>query len=193
MNYDDYWKTWTDPKEQFKDWKSMIRVYPRLEWIDRELKSHKYKTVLDVGCGQGNLTIPLSCRGYKMTGLDISDYIIKIARQKSKEYQVKIKWCASDIFDHKGKYDAIIATHFMEHIDDLESILKKLVSLTKPGGMMFFTFPTKNHGELDHKRVFDINSILDLFGKNNLFYTNFLLNELSKDILWVSTLTNTKS
>jgi 2-polyprenyl-3-methyl-5-hydroxy-6-metoxy-1,4-benzoquinol methylase len=185
MNYNDYWKTWTDPYEPFNNWEQMSKVYPRLAWIDKTLTKLKKKTVLDVGCGQGHITIPLSLRGHSITGLDVSSFIISTAQKKAQDYSATPTFLCEDIFTHTGLYDALIATHIMEHMDDPSLLCKKLLSLVCKGGVLFFTFPLYLGDELDHKHAFTIEGIREMFEKHNQPYAHILFNEVHKGIVWV--------
>src|SRR5476649_881288 len=77
--------------------------------IERILKKHKAKTVLDLTCGTGSQVFWLLKRGYQVSGSDISKGMLKIAETKAKKEKIKIKFLRGDVRTiNVGKYDAAI-------------------------------------------------------------------------------------
>ena len=76
---------------------------------------HKYdlkvNTILDLGCGTGGHLIPLAKRGYQMTGVDYSEYMLKLARKKMKQENVEGELLKGDIcsIDLKRQFDVVIS------------------------------------------------------------------------------------
>src|SRR5688572_20742371 len=77
--------------------------------IERILKKHKVKTVLDLTCGTGSQVFWLLKRGYQVTGSDISRGILKIAKRKAREEKINTKFLRGDMRTiNIGKFDAAI-------------------------------------------------------------------------------------
>lgn len=101
-------------------------------------------TILDLGCGTGNITIPLSKMGYEMTGIDLSEDMLSIADSKAFEEKKHIKWIKGDMVDFRMKnhFDAIISCcDCINYILDSEKLLKVFQNAymsLKEGGV--FTF-----------------------------------------------------
>jgi len=75
-----------------------------------ELYSIKPKRIMDAACGTGNITIPMSKKGYEMWGLDISPDMLAIAESKARVLKQKIKFLNQDMssMNLKEKYDAVL-------------------------------------------------------------------------------------
>lgn len=108
------------------------------------------KLIADLACGTGNITIPMSKRGYEMIGVDVSSSMLEIAREKALEQQLDILFLNQDIskLDLFGTCDA-----FLCMIDGLNYIISpmKLLSLFKkiktcfiePDGIFIFDISSK--------------------------------------------------
>ncbi len=104
----------------------------------------KEDDILEVGCGMGKFTIPLLKRGYKITGLDLSPFLL----QKLLEYnnnRNNIDLIVSDILDapeeFNGRFDKVIGFFTLHHFMNLETYLQAMSRLLKPGGEIIFTEP----------------------------------------------------
>lgn len=116
--------------------------------------SHVLKGVeiLEVGCGGGILTEPLARLHAKITGLDPADDLLRIASEhlsKDSEISKRIQYKSETIEDHArqniGKYDAVIASEVLEHVNDKPSFLESCVLALKPGGSIFITTINKTN------------------------------------------------
>jgi cyclopropane fatty-acyl-phospholipid synthase-like methyltransferase len=69
------------------------------------------KTVLDLGCGTGGHVLPLSARGYDLTGVDLSQTMLDQAQRKAKEASISAVFLHSDLRDVEvgRRFDAVIA------------------------------------------------------------------------------------
>lgn len=100
--------------------------------------------ILDVGCGGGLLSEPLSKLGATVTGLDAEVQAVEIAKKHALENHVEnVSYIVSSIEDHvienQEKYDAVVASEVLEHVSDRENFIKICVQCLKPGGSIFFT------------------------------------------------------
>ncbi|XP_076232831.1 ubiquinone biosynthesis O-methyltransferase, mitochondrial-like isoform X2 [Calliopsis andreniformis] len=102
--------------------------------------------ILDVGCGGGFLTEPLARMGAQVTGIDVSKELIKIAKEHAildDSLQDQLNYIETSVEDfaceNKNKYDAVIASEVIEHVDDKELFLKNCVDVSQPGGSIFIT------------------------------------------------------
>lgn len=111
--------------------------------------------VLDLGCGTGNITIPLAERGYCMTGVDLSEEMLEKARSKEtkpgpgKPDCAGIQWHAMDITDltlEWDSYDAVIATFdVMNHLTeetDVQMLFQDVSMLLADDGLFLFDIQT---------------------------------------------------
>ncbi|MFZ1676692.1 MAG: class I SAM-dependent methyltransferase, partial [Saprospiraceae bacterium] len=98
---------------------------------------------LDVGCGTGNYTIPLSKKGLKFTGVDPSEVMLNEAKSKSQE----IEWINGSVESlpfADNIFDGAIATLTVHHWNNIEKGFKELFRVLKPGSrVVIFTSSPK--------------------------------------------------
>ena len=95
--------------------------------------------ILDIGCGGGLLSEPLSRLGATVTGIDASDRNIKIAKMHLKKSKLDINYyCSSpESFEAKEKFDVVLNMEIVEHVDNVDFFLLKSSELLKKEGLMF--------------------------------------------------------
>jgi SAM-dependent methyltransferase len=92
-----------------------------------------------LGCGQGRHSILLAKKGYNVTGIDYSDYLLKIAKNRAKKEKVKINFIKKDAkkLDFENEFDVILNlfTSFGYETDkNNEKIIEKVSKALKKGG-----------------------------------------------------------
>ena len=138
---------WWDPEGKFKP---LHKFNPaRIEYIKNNIiKEFKIKKknkplnnldILDIGCGGGLLSEPMSRLGGRVTGIDASSKNINIARAHAFKNDLKINYiCSSpEKLKYKKKYDVILNMEVVEHVDDISLFIKSCSSLLKKNGIMF--------------------------------------------------------
>ncbi len=138
---------WWNPEGKFKPLHKFnpIRIHYIKENLIRYFKIKKNKIplknlkILDIGCGGGLLSEPMSRLGANVTGIDASKKNIKIAKTHLKKSKLKINYvCASpENFKTKEKFDVILNMEIIEHVEDVELFIKKSSEFLKKGGIMF--------------------------------------------------------
>ena len=138
---------WWDPEGKFKPLHNFNPV--RLKYIkDTIIKKYGNRSkklplkdikILDIGCGGGLLSEPLSRLGAAVTGIDASDRNIKIAKMHLEKSKLDIDYsCSSpDKFVAKEKFDVILNMEIVEHVDNVDFFLFKSSELLKKNGLMF--------------------------------------------------------
>ena len=138
---------WWDPEGKFKPLHKFNPV--RLRYIKDTIvkkfgnKSEKLPLkdikILDIGCGGGLLSEPLSRLGAAVTGIDASDRNIKIAKMHLKKSKLDINYyCSSpESFEAKEKFDVVLNMEIVEHVDNVDFFLLKSSELLKKDGLMF--------------------------------------------------------
>ncbi len=138
---------WWDPEGKFKPLHNFNPV--RLKYIKDTVtkkfgnKSEKLPLkdirILDIGCGGGLLSEPLSRLGATVTGIDASDRNIKIAKMHLKKSKLDVDYyCSSpDKFVAKEKFDVVLNMEIVEHVDNVDFFLFKSSELLKKNGLMF--------------------------------------------------------
>ncbi|MEM9053437.1 MAG: methyltransferase domain-containing protein [Bacteroidota bacterium] len=96
-------------------------------------------TILDIGCGTGNYTNELEKRGLKVFGIDPSERMLKVARQRNENVEWKLG-SAEDIPLPDQSVDGIVGFLTLHHWTDLKSAFCELNRVLKPNGnLVFFT------------------------------------------------------
>lgn len=107
------------------------------------------KLVLDLACGTGNITIPMSKRGYDMIGLDLSCEMLNIARDKANNEGADILFLNQDMREMElyGTVDAIVCAldglNYITEPEDMKKIFRLVQNYLNPGGIMIFDLNTE--------------------------------------------------
>ena len=105
--------------------------------------SRQYPKILDVGCGGGILTEALAKTGALVTGIDLSQVSIQIAKQHAESQGIDIDYRYEDIedFSHEqaGTYDAVTCMEMLEHVPEPGRVVMACARAVKPGGSVFFS------------------------------------------------------
>ncbi len=109
-----------------------------LKRIDRLLPMQAGERVLDVGCGQGHLTVRLAERGIDVTGVDANPN----APEASGSDRV-LHMHAEDLDFPDATFDAIVSVHAIEHIPPLEQAASEMGRVLKPGGRALLIYPAE--------------------------------------------------
>lgn len=117
----------------FKGWISLLDNY-------LPLKRGYGKDVLEVGCSIGAFSKLLSERGFKVTAIDISGFIIKKAKKLQKDINFKVLDIEKDI-RLREKFDYIFAFEVLEHLKEPKKALSNMKSALKKSGVIVFSTP----------------------------------------------------
>ena len=138
---------WWDPEGKFKPLHKFnpIRISYIKEniietfKIDEKVKPLENIKILDVGCGGGLLSEPMSRLGAEVTAIDASDKNIKVAKLHAKTSNLNINYiCTSpEKLKFKDKFDVILNMEIVEHVEDVSFFLKSCSNLLKKNGIMF--------------------------------------------------------
>ena len=151
-------------------------VYDRMNWamtagFDRRWRHLAAKSVvgkgdrvLDVCCGTGDLAISCEQVGGLVTGLDFSERMLDLAREKSST----IQWCQGDALKlpfESGSFDVATVGFGVRNLDDLSGGLKELRRVLKPGGRVACLEITRPRGLLLPFFRFWFDGIIPIVGK----------------------------
>jgi 2-polyprenyl-6-hydroxyphenyl methylase/3-demethylubiquinone-9 3-methyltransferase len=136
---------WWDPNSEFKP---LHEINPlRLKWIDR-LAPLAGRKVLDVGCGGGILAEAMAGAGATVSGIDMSEKALKVAKLHLYESgrQVDYQHVSAEDFAarHPGEFDVVTCMEMLEHVPDPSSVVAACARLVKPGGWVFFSTLNRN-------------------------------------------------
>ncbi len=116
------------------------------DFIEKEINSNKQSSILDIGCGTGRHSIELSKRGYTVTGIDLSESLLKRAQDKASKHNLQISFKKYDARElpFLSEFDLAImlcegAFPLMETDEMNFKILRNASNALKPKGKLIFT------------------------------------------------------
>lgn len=138
---------WWDPNGKFKPLHKFNPI--RIRYIKDNIINHfnlKDKSkplnkinILDIGCGGGLLSEPMSRLGANVVGIDASEKNIKIAKMHAKKNNLKIEYknTSPENLKTNKKFDVILNMEIVEHVEDVNFFIKSCSKLLKKNGIMF--------------------------------------------------------
>lgn len=136
---------WWDPNSEFKP---LHQINPlRLDYIDARA-ALSGKAVLDVGCGGGILSESMAARGAHVTGIDMGEAPLEVARlhllesgQEVEYRRIPVEELADEM---PGQFDVVTCMEMLEHVPDPASVIAACAKLVRPGGQVFFSTLNRN-------------------------------------------------
>ena len=137
---------WWDPTSEFRPLHEMNPV--RLAWIEEVAGGVAGKDVLDVGCGGGILAESMAAAGARVTGIDLSEKALGVAKLHRLESGLTVDYrlIAAEAFAQEaaGRFDVVTCMELLEHVPDPASIVAACATLAKPGGSAIFATINRN-------------------------------------------------
>jgi SAM-dependent methyltransferase len=121
------------------------------DFIEKALGLEPGNRVLDLCCGQGRHSVELARRGYTVTGYDLSEYLLKLARQAAEEAGVTVSFQHGDMreLSWEEEFDAVInmftAFGYFESEDDNAKVLCEVRKALQPGGRLLLDIPNRDY------------------------------------------------
>ncbi len=136
---------WWDKESEFKPLHDINPL--RLNYID-EHAALPGKYVLDVGCGGGLLSEGMSVRGAHVTGIDMGEAPLAVAKLHSLESGLSIQYLQATAEQHaqthRNQYDIVTCLEMLEHVPDPGSVIQACTDMLKPGGSLFLSTINRN-------------------------------------------------
>ncbi len=170
-------KNWSR-KSNFKKNKILNTIQERNFYVLNQAKKYKLKSLLDIGCGSGDLCFEVAKFMNKSVGIDFSSNMIKIANKNFK--RKNLKFLNEDFleFQLKEKFEMISANGFIEYIsiNDIRKFLKISKNLLTKRG--YLTFGTRN-------------KLFNLFSLNKFSFSEYekkKFGQFYKESIWLNNL-----
>ena len=183
QKFSDLAHRWWDPESEFKP---LHQINPlRLDWIDRTA-SLNGKRVVDIGCGGGILAESMAARGADVTGVDLSEKALGVARLHLYESGQTVNYrhiSAEDLAQESpAGFDVVTCMEMLEHVPDPASTIRARATLARPGGKIFFSTLNRNL-KAYLMAIVGAEYILNLLPKGTHDYAKFIKpSELSRYI-----------
>jgi 2-polyprenyl-6-hydroxyphenyl methylase/3-demethylubiquinone-9 3-methyltransferase len=136
---------WWDPHAEFRP---LHEINPlRLSYID-DMAGLRGKRVLDVGCGGGILAEGMAARGARVTGIDLAEKPLAVARLHLMESRMSVDYrltAAEELArEMPGRFDVVTCMELLEHVPDPAATVRACADLAGPGGHTFFATINRN-------------------------------------------------
>ena len=148
QKFSDLAEEWWDVKGKFKPLHMFNPI--RIEYIIENIKRHfnlnniennflKNLNILDIGCGGGLISEPMSRLGGTVTGIDASEKNIKVAQIHAKKNNLNIRYLnkSPEQLNEFEKFDVILNLEIIEHVDNVNLYIESCYKLLKKNGIMF--------------------------------------------------------
>lgn len=137
---------WWDPNGECKP---LHEINPlRLNYIDDKAGGISAQKVIDVGCGGGILSESMAQRGALVTGIDISEPSLEVAKLHLLESGLEVSYqqtTAEALAEQQPHhYDIVTCMELLEHVPDPTSLIHACATLVKPRGHVFFSTINRN-------------------------------------------------
>lgn len=165
----------------------------RLNFISSQIETHIPTSgkILDVGCGNGNISLHLGNLNYQVKGIDVSEESIQYAQNRNTFSNVNFQCIsAEELTVREERFDAVVCSEVLEHLEKPEVLLQTLGKLLNKNGIILITVPngfgprevliTKPMQWLVHKNNWLTKFILRL--KQTLGYTGTTLQSSNEDL-----------
>ena len=165
---------WWDPNSEFKP---LHEINPlRLAWIEQHVQLAG-KKILDIGCGGGILSESMAQRGGDVTGIDLSDKALSVAKLHLLESGQNVNYQSISAEEYAGQaggtFDVVTCMEMLEHVPNPASTIAACSALVKPGGHVFFSTLNRNL-KAYLLAVIGAEYILNMLPKGTHDYTKFI-------------------
>ena len=130
------------------DFRPLHEINPlRANYID-ENSPVAGRQLVDIGCGGGILAEAMAQRGATVTGIDMGEAPLAVARLHQEESGVEVRYLQSTAeelaLQEAGSFDIVCCLEMLEHVPDPGSVIQACAELAKPGGSLYFSTINRN-------------------------------------------------
>lgn len=173
-NFNHLSHTWWDLEGEFA---ALHKINPlRLEFIE-QFQTIQNKQILDIGCGGGILSESLAKAGAKVTGIDLADEVLTVAKLHSLDSEIPVTYqlIAAEDFatEHPNEFDMVTCMEMLEHVPDPQAIIMAATKTVKPGGWLFFSTLNRNYKSY-LLAIFAAEQVLNLVPKGTHTHEKFI-------------------
>jgi len=136
---------WWDPTGEFRPLHDMNPL--RADYIDQN-SPVSGKKLIDVGCGGGILSEALAQKGAQVSGIDMGEPPLAVARLHAEESGLEIDYQQTTVEQlastKPGEFDVVCCLEMLEHVPDPSSVIRACAELTRAGGNLYFSTINRN-------------------------------------------------
>jgi 2-polyprenyl-6-hydroxyphenyl methylase / 3-demethylubiquinone-9 3-methyltransferase len=137
---------WWDRESEFKP---LHEINPlRVSYIESQAQGIDGKRILDIGCGGGILAEALAHKGAVVTGIDMAELSLEVARLHLHESGLEIDYQLSTAENfaatNEAGFDIVTCLELLEHVPDPAPVIEAAANLLKPGGRLFLSTINRN-------------------------------------------------
>jgi 2-polyprenyl-6-hydroxyphenyl methylase/3-demethylubiquinone-9 3-methyltransferase len=139
QQYDDLASQWWNENSPFKDLLHLNE--PRFRFFESCFSEWQGKSVLDLGCGGGFVSEELARRGACVVGVDPASALVEVAKNHARESKLEIDYrvgTGEAIPAADASFDVVVCVDVLEHVADLDKVLKEVHRVLKPGGLFLY-------------------------------------------------------
>ncbi len=143
--FDSLASRWWDTEGEFRP---LHQINPlRLDWIRQHVTLDGARAV-DIGCGGGILAEAMAAAGARVTGIDMAEGPLAVARLHQHESGAEVDYRRSTAEElaaaEAGTYDIVTCLEMLEHVPDPSQVVRSCMELVRPGGHVFFSTINRN-------------------------------------------------
>lgn len=135
--FEKFAENWHNPSAEMSLLHQMnqLRIPYVLSFINKKMKG------LDVGTGGGLVPLSLAKHDVLCDGIDIEQKLIEVAQREAQQNSLSIKFICSSVesYETSEQYDFITCFEMLEHVENPDFVVKKMMSWLKPGGLLFIS------------------------------------------------------
>lgn len=166
--------SWWDQTGEFA---ALHKINPlRLAFIQKH-QPIREQTILDIGCGGGILAESLAQAGAKVTGIDLAEEVLTVAKLHALESEVQVNYQLESAEDHAAQwpnhYQIVTCMEMLEHVPDPCAIIQSAAQACQPGGWVFISTLNRNF-KAYLLAIFAAENLLNLVPKGTHHYQKFL-------------------
>ncbi len=106
-----------------------------------QVKTRGTLRVLDMGCGNGSISLPVASLGHEVVGVDVNEAAIEEARRRNNFIFARFEKCTGQALPALDPFDCAICSEVLEHLDDPAAMVRTLAAALKPDGVLIVTIP----------------------------------------------------
>jgi len=143
--FDSLASRWWDTEGDFKPLHDINPL--RMDWLRQHVKLSGCRA-LDIGCGGGILAESMAAANATVTGIDMAEGPLSVARLHQHESGAKVDYRQATAEDlaatEAGEYDIVTCLEMLEHVPDPSQVVRSCAELVRPGGHVFFSTINRN-------------------------------------------------